>query len=99
MANPPTHPKETGTVTQLPHKESSSVTQLPQTVVQASGTASIASSSPKPKATDPELQPAVELALLGALSSESEVFLPYRVRPSAPESVSRETTPSSSLDS
>jgi riboflavin biosynthesis pyrimidine reductase len=46
-----------------------------------------------------ELQPAVELALLGALSSDSEVFLRYRVRPSAPESVSRETTPSSSLDS
>jgi len=47
----------------------------------------------------PELQPPVELALLGVLSSDSEVFLRYRVRPSAPESVSRETTPSSSLDS
>ena len=47
----------------------------------------------------PELRPAVELALLGALTSDSEVFLRYRVRPSAPESVSRETTPSSSLDS
>ena len=47
----------------------------------------------------PELQPAVELALLGALSSDSEVFLRYRVRPSAPDSVSRETTPSSSLES
>jgi riboflavin-specific deaminase-like protein len=46
----------------------------------------------------PELQPAVELALVGALCSDSEVFLRYRVRPSAPESVSRETTPSSSLD-
>ena len=47
----------------------------------------------------PELQPPVELALLGVLSSDSEVFLRYRVRPSAPESVSRETTSSSSLDS
>jgi riboflavin biosynthesis pyrimidine reductase len=46
----------------------------------------------------PELQPAVQLTLLGALSSDSEVFLRYGVRPSA-ESVSRETTPSSSLDS
>src|SRR5262249_22324961 len=47
----------------------------------------------------PELRPAIELALLAALSSDSEVFLRYRVRPSEPESVSRETTPSSSLDS
>jgi riboflavin-specific deaminase-like protein len=47
----------------------------------------------------PELQPAVELALLGALCINSEVFLRYGVRPSVPESVSRETTPSSSLDS
>jgi riboflavin-specific deaminase-like protein len=47
----------------------------------------------------PELQPAVELALLGVLGSDSEVFLRYGVCPSAPESVSRETTPSSSLDS
>jgi riboflavin biosynthesis pyrimidine reductase len=47
----------------------------------------------------PGLKPTAELALLGALSSDSEVFLRYRVRPSAPESVSRETTPSSSLDS
>jgi riboflavin biosynthesis pyrimidine reductase len=47
----------------------------------------------------PELQPAGQLALLGALSSDSEVFLRYGVRPSVPESVSPETTPSSSLDS
>ena len=47
----------------------------------------------------PELRPAVQLSLLGALSSDSEVFLRYGMRPSVPESVSRETTPSSSLDS
>jgi len=46
-----------------------------------------------------ELRPAVELALLGVLSGDSEVFLRYGVCPSAPESVSREITPSSSLDS
>jgi riboflavin biosynthesis pyrimidine reductase len=46
-----------------------------------------------------ELLLTLELALLGVLSSDSEVFLRYGVRPSAPESVSRETTASSSLDS
>jgi riboflavin biosynthesis pyrimidine reductase len=42
-----------------------------------------------------ELEPPVELELLGALSGDSHLFLRYGV--SAPERVSRETTPSSSL--
>ena len=45
----------------------------------------------------PELQPPIELALLGTLASGSELFLRYGVCPSAPASVSREMTPSSSL--
>jgi len=44
-----------------------------------------------------ELDPAVELGLLGALSADSHLFLRYAV--GAPELVSRETTSSSSLAS
>lgn len=44
------------------------------------------------------LQP-VELELLSALENESHLFLRYGVRASAPGRVSRETMPSSSLDS
>ena len=44
-----------------------------------------------------ELQPAAELALLGALAADSHLFLRYAVV--APERVSRETTSSSSLAS
>ena len=43
----------------------------------------------------PELQPPVELSLLGVLESDSHLFLRYGVV--APERVSRETMPSSSL--
>jgi riboflavin-specific deaminase-like protein len=41
----------------------------------------------------------LELELLGALESASSLFLRYGVRAPAPERVSRETMPSSSLDS
>jgi riboflavin-specific deaminase-like protein len=44
-----------------------------------------------------ELKPPVELELAGALERDSELFLRYGVRASVPDSVSRETTLSSSL--
>jgi len=47
----------------------------------------------------PELQPPVELELIGALQSDSDLFLRYGVRASAPERVSRETISNSSLAS
>ncbi len=47
----------------------------------------------------PELEPPVELELRDALDSDSHLFLRYGVRASAPERVSRETMPSSSLAS
>jgi riboflavin-specific deaminase-like protein len=46
-----------------------------------------------------ELEPPVELELLGALESDSQLFLRYGVRVSAAERVSRETTLKSSLAS
>lgn len=45
----------------------------------------------------PALEPIVELGLLGALESESGLFLRYGVCASAPERVSRETISNSSL--
>ena len=45
----------------------------------------------------PELETNIELELLGALESDSEVFLRYGVCASAPERVSRETISKSSL--
>jgi hypothetical protein len=53
VATPPVQARETGTVTQLPATVGS--------VVQASSTASIASSSSKRTATDPELHPAIHV--------------------------------------
>jgi riboflavin biosynthesis pyrimidine reductase len=47
----------------------------------------------------PELKPPVELELMGALQSDSYLFLRYGVRASAPERVSRETISNSSLAS
>ena len=46
-----------------------------------------------------EFEPPLELELLGVLESGSTLFLRYGVRASAPERVSRETMPSSSLAS
>ena len=45
----------------------------------------------------PELSPPVELELLSVLEHDSHLFLRYGVRDSAPERVSRETMPNSSL--